>query len=222
MGVGLAVLSSSGCAPAIGAGLGAGLLTTTALTAGCYDPVSVKVVDSVTGLPDCGASVTAREKEGAQARFSSCFYADLSVGTWTVQAARDGYRPASTELVVPKTRRCEPAPQSIELSLSPVDQPPPAGVPIRPLRPGEAPLTPGSLPPPGSLGADAPGGPPAVGSPAPATSSAPVSPPPELEQPLQGEPPGTPGTAPGSNSPAPPANPPSSPAPAPQHTSPPQ
>lgn len=138
-GLGFMLLSSTGCAVAGGLGLGAGMLVTAALTAGCYDPVSVTVFDGLSGLPDCSAAVIAREKSGSVTRFSSCFYAELPVGSWTVSAARAGYRSASTELIVPKARRCEPAPQSVELTLVRLDQPLPAGVPIRPPKPGEAP-----------------------------------------------------------------------------------
>lgn len=200
--VGLALLTlggTSSCAVAIGLAAAGAVATTVALTAGCYDIVDVNVVDANTGLPRCDASVVARKKNGSESRFSSCFHAELNEGTWTILAQRPGFRPATTEMVVGGGRSCQPAVQTIELRLWPVDRAAPAPIPIRPPRPGEAPLTPGSLPAPGGLD----GTPPAEPAP-PRGSTPPITPPPSSTGSFD-EPPMAPGTAPAPSSSASPA-----------------
>jgi hypothetical protein len=202
--VGLGAALSS-CTVAVAGGVAAAMLGGAALTAGCYDPVDITVLDGVTGLRACDARVLARSTDGAEAAFSSCFHAELPVGTWTVTADRLGYQPVSAALVVSKGRRCERALQTIEISMMPLGVAPAAPVPIRPPLPGEAPLSPGALPVPASIGVEqgAPGSPRTASPPPPtgvSSSNVPSASPPNAPAPS-----GPASGADGSAAPAPPA-----------------
>jgi hypothetical protein len=190
---GLLCVASVSCTPAIAVGVSAALVGGAALAARCSDAVHVAVFDGVTGLRACDAKVVAVSPDGSEETFSSCFYASLPAGSWTVRADRNGYQSASTSLVINPQRRCDPAVQTIEISVFPMGVAKSPGVPIRPLRPDEAPLTPGALPPPGSIGVETAAPPPASASPA-----APAAPPPANVQP-------PPAPAPAPSAPAPPA-----------------
>lgn len=193
------------------------MVTTAAVTAGCYDPVEVTVFDGATGQRTCRASVVARADDGSETRFPSCYHAALPRGAYTVRAEQAGYQTASTKLLVVDNSRCEPAVQTVELALNPVGQSAAPPVTLRPRAPGEPALKPGALPPPPSLtqpDATPPvdGVPPSTAPSAPqdGTPAQPVSP--SVPAPPTGTFPPT-GTAPPSGTTPPPASPPAVPAP---------
>jgi hypothetical protein len=211
----LLCIGTVSCSPAIALGVSAALVGGAALAARCSDPVHVAVFDGVTGLRACDAKVVAVSPEGSEETFSSCFYAALPAGSWTVRAERRGYQSASTSFVIRSQQRCDPAVQTIELSLFPMGAAKSPGVPIRPLRPDEAPLTPGALPTPASIGVETAAPPsPNVSpttptTPPPASASAPpVAPAPPAPIP-SAAPGGAPSASPSATAPTPSSSPPS-------------
>jgi len=154
---------------AVAGGVAAVAVGAAIITSGCYDPVKVELLDGTTGLPLCDAKLAAVEVEddgqdGGTTEFSSCFYADVPVGKWRLQATRPGYLMTRAPLVVSKPTGCQPVPQRVTLYIWPEPSSAPGGVPATAAPawlPATAPL---AAPPPAYPGGDAP---------PPATSSAP-------------------------------------------------
>jgi hypothetical protein len=139
--------ATTGCvALGVAAGAMVGSVGIAVLTQGCYDPIKLQLLDEETGRPVCDARVTAREEHGANAEFSSCFYAELPQGHWYVEASRPGYRRAQAVVFVTKGTRCEPTQQSVTLYFWPQSAPV-TGVPT---------VAPPPLPPPPSATSSAP------------------------------------------------------------------
>jgi hypothetical protein len=178
------LLSATGCvAAAAGAGAAVAFGGAAALTSTCYDRVSLRLTDAASGQVTCGARVSAVNAGGSEVVFKSCYHAAVPRGTWTVRAELPGYATAKTPLIVPDGSRCDPAVQTIELTIAPVGYqspappPPPAPSP-RPAITAAPPAAP-SAPPP----APSPAAPPASAlpsastPPAPAAAPAPSAPP---------------------------------------------
>jgi hypothetical protein len=108
------VIVLPGCLATHAAGVAVGVAR---LTSKCHDPVEVSVVDSRTGRGLCDSSVVARRSDGVEVTFAPCFRAELDAGTWTVSASRRGYQAATSQVTVEEAEDCEPALQSLELSL---------------------------------------------------------------------------------------------------------
>lgn len=154
--------ATTGCvALGVAAGAMVGSVGIAVLTQGCYDPIKLQLLDEVTGRSVCDAWVTAREEHGANAEFSSCFYAELPQGHWYVQATREGYQRAQAEVFVTKSGRCEPSQQSLTLYFWPLSAPA-TGVPTVPPSPPPPPPMPtpsaSSSPPVSGVGGAANGG----------------------------------------------------------------
>ncbi len=163
-----ASLLSTGCVAAIAGGAVVTAVGAAVITQGCYDPVRVELLDAVTALPVCDARLVARNADGKETKFSSCFYAELPVGKWVLEAQRAGYEPAQVPLLVSKPNGCEPARQSVALYLWPVGQRP------QPTVPGQ--VAPAPLPPVVAPSSVAPSSevPPVAPSPAGGTGGAPA------------------------------------------------
>jgi hypothetical protein len=132
----------SACAPAVGGGVLVGVVAIGALTAHCYDYLDVTVFDGQ-GRKTCAATVTARNG-GDHFELSSCYYAPLTDGVWTLSASLPGYPDSVTTVPVEHTNDCTRHVQSVELSLNPPGGAPAARAPLAiPAQP-----SPPELPPP--------------------------------------------------------------------------
>ena len=115
------VIVLPGCLATHAAGVAVGVARATSK---CHDPVEVSVIDSRTGRSLCDSAVVARRSDGEEVTFAPCFRAELDAGTWAVSASRRGYQTATSQVTVEEAEDCEPALQSLELSLhegSPVE-----------------------------------------------------------------------------------------------------
>ena len=104
------------CAPAAGGGVLVGVLAIGALTSHCYDYLDVTVFDGQ-GRKTCAATVTAKNG-GDHFELSSCYYAPLTDGVWTLSASLPGYPDATTTVPVEHANDCARHVQSVELSLN--------------------------------------------------------------------------------------------------------
>jgi hypothetical protein len=129
-----------------------GVVAIGALTSHCYDYLDVTVFDGQ-GRKTCAATVTAKNG-GDHFELSSCYYAPLTDGVWTLSASLPGYTDATTTVPVEHNNDCTRHVQSVELSLN---------------APGSAPASRASL----SLPAQPP--PPPAQPPPPAASAAPAT-----------------------------------------------
>jgi hypothetical protein len=147
----LVPLLTACAAPVIGGGVLVGVVGIAALTSHCYDYLDVTVFDGQ-GRRTCAATVTARNG-GDHFELTSCYYAPLTDGVWTLSASLPGYPDTTTTVPVEHTNDCTRHVQSVELSLNatrsaqppatplpPPPQPPPA-LPLPPSAPSEAPIT---------------------------------------------------------------------------------
>src|SRR6478735_1112752 len=157
----LLLLTVNACTPVIGGIALLGVVSIGALTTRCYDYVDVTVLDS-DGRKTCAATVTA-SKNGSEFELTSCYYAPLTDGRWTLRAALPGFPDAVTTVVVDHTHDCTRYVQSVELTLNRAGsvRPPPPGVRTPPPALPE-PAPPSNASPPAS-------------QPAPADSNAPPS-----------------------------------------------
>ncbi|MDQ2647416.1 MAG: hypothetical protein M3020_26675, partial [Myxococcota bacterium] len=120
----------TGCvAAAAGAGAAVAFGGAAALTSSCYDRVSLRLTDAVSGQLTCAARVTAVDAGGSELVFRSCYHAAVPRGKWTVRAELPGYATATTPLIVPDESHCDPAVQSIELTIAPAGYRPPQPAP---------------------------------------------------------------------------------------------
>ncbi|HEY3668915.1 MAG TPA: hypothetical protein VGL19_23120, partial [Polyangiaceae bacterium] len=106
----------SACAPAVGGAVVASVVTIAALTSHCYDYLDVTVFDEH-GRKTCAATVTARNG-GDHFELSSCYYAPLTDGVWTLTASLPGRAAAVTTVPVEHANDCTRHVQSVELSLN--------------------------------------------------------------------------------------------------------
>ena len=171
---------------AVAGGVAAVAVGAAIITSGCYDPVKVELLDGSTGLPLCDAKLVAVEEEedgdGGTTEFSSCFYADVPVGKWRLEATRPGYLMTRSPLVVSKPAGCQPVPQRVTLFIWPEPSSVRGGVPAASA--ATLPETaPPAAPPPVYPGSAASGAAPADSSssvdtgapPAPATPTTPTA-----------------------------------------------
>lgn len=217
-GLGLGLLSVTGCvAAAAGAGTTVAFGSAAALTASCYDRVSLSLTDAVSGQRSCVAKVSAVDADGSEVDFNSCYHAAVPPGAWTVRAEQPGYAAATTRLIVPEESSCNPAVQSIELTIAPAGFVRPVAAPAPAERttsapPASAPTAPATSAP-AAPPASAPTGQPA---PAPATTPSPSPTPTTGPVPAPHNTPPAPTPAPVSTPTAAPSAPaPTTPAPAP-------
>jgi hypothetical protein len=141
----------SACAPAAGGGVLLGVVAIAALTSHCYDYLDVTVFDA-RGRKTCAATVTARNG-GDHFELSSCYYAPLTDGVWTLSASLPGYPDATTTVPVEHANDCTRHVQSVELSLNTRGGAPASGVPVLPLAPPAPPALPA---PPATASVSAP------------------------------------------------------------------
>jgi len=90
-------------------------VTAAAFTSHCYDYLDVIVLDA-DGRQTCGATVTATNG-GDRFELSSCYYAPLTDGRWTLRASLSGYSDALTTIEVEHRHDCTRYVQSVELTL---------------------------------------------------------------------------------------------------------
>ena len=133
------------CAPAAGGAVLVGIVGIGVLTSHCYDYLDVTVFDAQ-GRKTCAATVTARNG-GDHFELSSCYYAPLTDGVWTLSASLPGYPDASTTVPVEHANDCTRHVQSVELTLNAPGTAPAAHAPISLPVPPPLPL-PLPLPPP--------------------------------------------------------------------------
>lgn len=119
-----------------------GVLAIGALTSHCYDYLDVTVFDGQ-GRKTCAATVTAKNG-GDHFELTSCYYAPLTDGVWTLSASLPGYADAITTVPVEHANDCTRHVQSVELSLNAPGSAPASRAPILP--PAPAPPVP-ALPP---------------------------------------------------------------------------
>ena len=137
------------CAPAAGGAVLLGIVGIGALTSHCYDYLDVTVFDAQ-GRKTCAATVTARNG-GEHFELSSCYYAPLTDGVWTLSASLPGYPDSTTTVPVEHANDCTRHVQSVELTLNAPGTAPTARAPVSlPVPPQPA------LPPPPALPAPQP------------------------------------------------------------------
>jgi len=150
----LLVLATSACTPLVGGSVLIGLIAVGAATSRCCDYLDVTVLDA-DGRKTCAATVTASDG-GSPFELTSCYYAPLSDGRWTLRASLPGFPDALSTVEVEHAHDCIRHVQTVELTLNragtpakPVFRPPPAAslpTPATPPTP-TLPLTPSSMPP---------------------------------------------------------------------------
>ena len=121
----LALAATACVAAAAGAGAAVAFGGAAALTSSCYDRVSLRLTDGVSGQVTCSARVSAVNRGGSELVFRSCYHAAVPPGEWTVRADLPGYATATTPLIVPVESQCDPAVQTIELTIAPAGYRPP-------------------------------------------------------------------------------------------------
>lgn len=179
----------TGCvAAAAGAGAAVAFGGAAALTSSCYDRVSLRLTDAVSGQLTCAARVTAVDPGGSELVFRSCYHAAVPRGKWTVRAALPGYATATTPLIVPGESHCDPAVQSIELTIAPAGYRPPQPAPApapSPVISATPPAAPAAPPPATDPSPAAPSAvpTPSASSPAPPVSAQPPAAPPSAAPP---------------------------------------
>lgn len=161
----LLAFATSACTPLWGGGVLLGLVAVGALTSHCYDYLDVTVFDA-DGRKTCAATVTAING-GDHFELTSCYYAPLTDGHWTLRASLPGSPDVLTTVEVEHAHDCTRHVQTVELTLNR------AGV-AKPALPPPAVTSPPPAPAPAVPTASSP----LAAQPAPAAqSAAPVSPP---------------------------------------------
>jgi len=168
-GVVLLVAGLNACTAIAGGAALASVVGIAALTSRCYDYVDVTVLDAE-GRKTCAATVTANNGK-SQFELSSCYYASLTDGRWTLRASLPGATDAQTTVVVDHEHDCTRYVQSVELTLNRAGSPPPPSRPVS--APPTPALAPESAPPPPP--APPSGSPQPTQSPEPPTASPPAS-----------------------------------------------
>ncbi|HEX2670255.1 MAG TPA: hypothetical protein VHM25_05255 [Polyangiaceae bacterium] len=129
LGAVLIVAGLNACTSIAGGAALLGAVGIAALTTRCYDYVDVTVLDA-DGRKTCAATVTASNGK-SQFELSSCYYASLTDGRWTLRASLAGTRDAQTTVVVDHEHDCTRYVQSAELTLNRADAAPtPASRPL--------------------------------------------------------------------------------------------
>jgi len=146
LGTGLLLLATSACAPAlVGGGVLATLVGVAAATSHCYDYLDVSVLDA-DGRRTCAATVTATNR-GDQFELTSCYYAPLTDGRWTLRASLPGHADAVSTVEVEHAHDCVRHVLSVELTLKPTGSTP-APTPPSPAVAAPPLATPPAIPPP--------------------------------------------------------------------------
>jgi len=178
LGATLLILSSTTCTPLVGGAALIGVVAVGAATSRCYDYLDVTVLDA-DGRKTCAATVTVSDG-GSPSELTSCYYAPLTDGRWTLRASLAGFTDAVSTVEVDHSHDCTRHVQTVELTLNRIGAPPaPAQRILPPPRmPAEpTPVTP-AQPPPASPSASTPVPPVAASTTAPgasATSAVPAS-----------------------------------------------
>jgi hypothetical protein len=149
------------CTAAAGGGVLLGVVAIAALTSHCYDYLDVTVFDGQ-GRKTCAATVTAKNG-GEHFELSSCYYAPLTDGVWTLSASLPGYPDATTTVPVEHANDCTRHVQSVELSLNTPGSAPASRAAVLPLAPPAPPppLAPATAPVSAPIPNPAPAAPPA-------------------------------------------------------------
>ncbi|HEX7452155.1 MAG TPA: hypothetical protein VF294_07720 [Polyangiaceae bacterium] len=116
------------CAPAAGGAVLLGIVGIGALTSHCYDYLDVTVFDAQ-GRKTCAATVTA-QNGGDHFELSSCYYAPLTDGVWTLSASLPGFPDSTTTVPVEHANDCTRHVQSVELTLNAPGTAPTARAPV--------------------------------------------------------------------------------------------
>ncbi len=116
LGATLLVFATSACTPLIGGAVLLGLVGVGVLTSHCYDYLDVTVLDA-DGRKTCAATVTA-SKGGEHFELTSCYYAPLTDGHWTLRASLPGFPDALSTVEVEHEHDCTRHVQTVELTLS--------------------------------------------------------------------------------------------------------
>ena len=180
--------STSACTPIIGGTVLVGLVAVGALTSRCYDYLDVSVFDGE-GRKTCAAKVTA-SKGGSQVELTSCYYAPLTDGRWTLRPSLPGLPDALSTVNVEHAHDCTRNVQTVELTLKPAAAPqvppaapatpPPVALPAVDAAPATPPIGPGPSPEAvPSASAQAPPPPSPASSAAPSVGVFPDQPPPQ-------------------------------------------
>jgi hypothetical protein len=179
--IGVLLPSVLGCNAAVGAGLVVLAGSAGVLASQCYDEVRVRVRDEA-GQSTCDADVTISDGDSVSS-LRPCYHASLTEGRWRIDARREGYAPASTEIAIAEHEgACPHYTHTIELTLRRVGSPSQASQ-VRPPSPTPGAATPALAAPATSLvppAGNAPGAPPLPptaafpAAPAPATPAAPA------------------------------------------------
>ena len=128
LGAVLLVAGLNACTAVAGGAALVGVVGIAALTTRCYDYVDVTVLDAE-GRKTCAATVTASNGK-SQFELTSCYYASLTDGRWTLRASLAGAPEARTTVVVDHEHGCTRYVQSVELTLSPAGSPAPTRRPL--------------------------------------------------------------------------------------------
>ena len=149
------LLTLPACAPAVSGAVLVGFVGIGALTSHCYDYLDVTVFDEG-GRKTCAATVTAQNGSD-HFELSSCYYAPLTDGVWTLTASLPEHAAVTTTVPVEHAHDCTRHVQSVELSFSrPGSAPAFPSLATKPAPPPAPGLPPPPAPPPATTPPDAP------------------------------------------------------------------
>ena len=111
----LVLLVSSACTPIVAGAVLIGLVGVGALTSRCYDYLDVAVFDA-DGHKTCAATVTA-SNGASRFELTSCYYAPLTDGRWTLRASLPGFSDALSTVEVEHAHDCTRHVQTVELTM---------------------------------------------------------------------------------------------------------
>ena len=175
----LVLLVSSACTPIVAGAVLIGLVGVGALTSRCYDYLDVAVFDA-DGHKTCAATVTA-SNGASRFELTSCYYAPLTDGRWTLRASLPGFSDALSTVEVEHAHDCTRHVQTVELTMkrpgafgapTPLVPPPPAAASPAQAPASASPASASSAPPSPATVPNAPGSA-APGSSPPASSALP-------------------------------------------------
>jgi hypothetical protein len=110
----LASLSCVGCYWMFG---GAAAVRDDMSESGCYQDLTVTVIDDLTGAKVCDAQVTIRDSNGEMQDLDSCYHASLSEGQYRIRAALAGRKSEATAFEVGDLSDCKPVTSTIVLTI---------------------------------------------------------------------------------------------------------
>ena len=111
----LVLLLTSACTPIVAGAVLIGLVGVGALTSRCYDYLDVAVFDA-DGHKTCAATVTA-SNGASRFELTSCYYAPLTDGRWTLRASLPGFSDALSTVEVEHAHDCTRHVQTVELTM---------------------------------------------------------------------------------------------------------